>query len=103
MSQLPEATARKATLAAAQAAEAAAQPAAEAARKEAIAAHFWKVITHWASCDSSDRGVACRDSIKVPAIGMVEEAKLVEWESALSAKGYTTAREGNLFVVGLPA
>ena len=100
--ELPDAAARKAAQAAA--AAAAPSPAASAAaQKAALEAHFWRVITQWVCSKDSARPETRQTSVSAPVVGLLDEAVLVKWETALHAKGYATERADRLFTVKLPA
>jgi hypothetical protein len=94
---------RKIAQQAAAAAAPAAAAAAAAAQKLVVETHFWRLICSWASSTDQNRAETQQACISAPVVGLIDEAALVAWETALHAKGFPTVREGRIFTVGLPA
>jgi hypothetical protein len=82
--------------------QAAAPPPAPPSQSAVHATHFWRVICAWACSTDLQSDLTRQSSISVPAIGLVDEAVIVGWETDLHAQHFVTAREGRTFTVSLP-
>ena len=75
----------------------------EAARQQTYVNHFSHVIANWCNETDTSLQTATENDITLPINTMITGNVLNDWETDLTAQGYTVTRDGSSFTITLPA